>query len=277
MIIVGVIPIYNFKDDYLSNITLLSRMVDKLFLIDDSESENEMVKKVALDNGAEYVWNGQNIGLSRSANRGLALALKEHADWIFFMDQDSAPNNNIIEIYKEYIANNNTSRVALLAPQYNYDRHPCKEKDGCRDISYANLSGSLLNLKAIRKIGKFDVRFFIDGLDIEWCLRARKKGYKLIECSKAVLDHSPASTRYVVIFGKRVFSYGYSTVERHYYQIRSCLQIANRYFDGRNICMMLYKFFKSVFWYGNPEKYMQANYWALMDYKNGYYGKRRFE
>jgi len=52
------------------------------------------------------------------------------------------------------------------------------------------MSGSLLSLMAFKEIGPFREEFFIDSIDADYCLRLRKKGYKIIVACQAQMKHS---------------------------------------------------------------------------------------
>ncbi len=51
-------------------------------------------------------------------------------------------------------------------------------------------SGTLLYLDALASIGAMKESFFIDNIDLEWCFRAKSKGYELIGTDEAVLYHA---------------------------------------------------------------------------------------
>ncbi|WP_197025163.1 glycosyltransferase [Butyrivibrio proteoclasticus] len=271
--VVGIVSIYNPIPEYKKNIVKLANMVDLLIIMDDSDVSTISIWDSIISDHIRYIWNSGNLGLCKSVNIGIEHAIKENADWIVFMDQDSEPQNNIISIYKSYIENNNTSEVAMLTPQYNYDRHPRTAKSGYREVTLTNLSGSMVSVDVLRIVGKFDEKFLIDGLDHEWCLRAKKKGYKIFECSQAVLNHNPARTKYISFLGKNIIGFGVSTEERHYYQIKSCLQIISKYKDALSFKILIVKIIKSIFLYGNTNKYLMATRKAFHDYRRGYYGK----
>src|SRR4030095_5315976 len=51
-------------------------------------------------------------------------------------------------------------------------------------------SGTLLSLNAYDAIGRFRDDFFIDGIDHEYCLRARAKRYRILLMLAPLLVHS---------------------------------------------------------------------------------------
>lgn len=275
-VIIGVIALYRPTENELRNIQNYLHWLDFCILMDDSEENNEFLCKKILTSNQDkyqYVSNKRNIGLCMSANRGIELAISKKAEWILMMNPDSRMENNIIEIFRGYIKRINIENVALLAPQYNYDRHIRKAYQGYKKIRFANMSGSLLNVKVIKKIGIYDRRFFIDGLDVEWCLRALKNGFTLLECGEAILEHHPAETKEVKILGKSIFKYGWDKPERYYYQFRSAYIIFQEYHDFHAMLFSIYKFVKVILLFENKREYLRLFRKAIYDAKHQYYGK----
>lgn len=69
----------------------------------------------------------------------------------------------------------------------------------------------MIPIEVIDKVGGMNDDMFIDGVDFEWCLRARNYGYKILQCTSAklihelgngnsdkVLSHSPNREYYIV-------------------------------------------------------------------------------
>lgn len=271
--IIGIVSLFNPLPSYRKNIQRVADIVDTLIIVDDSEVSHRHIVEVLLSDKVLYFWNGKNIGLSKSINFGIRSALELNADWILFMDQDSYPENNIVSVYKEYISSHDVEKTALLAPQYDYDRHQRIAQSGTKQISFANLSGSFISSRALQNIGLYDERFYVDGLDTEWCLRASREQFFLIECSRAVICHHPAETRYFKLFGKKIFPYGYSSVERHYYQMKACFLINSMYRNGECKKTAIVKFLKCIFLYGNPKQFFISTCRAYIDNKNKHYEK----
>lgn len=272
-IIIGVMSIYNPLSSCCENIKRILGMVDCLIIMDDSEDTKSEIIRSVLSEKTCYEWNGGNIGLSKSINKGIKKAIDRKADWILLMDQDSTPENDILSVYKEFIRIHNTANIALLSPQYNYDRHKRNIKVGHKEIHFANMSGSLLNVRAIEHIGLYDERYYIDGLDIEWCLRAIRAGYKLIQCSEAMLNHCPAETRELKVFSKVVYRYGWDIPSRYYYQFRAGQIIHEEYHSCFYDMFCLYKYLKAMFLFENKKAYRKAWIQAKEDFNNGFFGK----
>ncbi len=101
--IIGIMSIFYPLSSYCSNIRKTAQIVDTLVLVDDSEVSYRHVVEGVLSERIIYHWNGRNVGLTKSINAGIKIAMEKQADWILLMDQDSYPENDIVAVYKKYI------------------------------------------------------------------------------------------------------------------------------------------------------------------------------
>lgn len=61
--------------------------------------------------------------------------------------------------------------------------------DSVQEVFYGNGGALLIKKRAWREVGPFDERYFIYGEDLDWCWRARLKGYKIIYVPYAEVRH----------------------------------------------------------------------------------------
>ena len=54
---------------------------------------------------------------------------------------------------------------------------------------YVITSGSFIPISVLDEVGLMREELFIDFVDIEWCLRARKQGYEIVAINKVMIDH----------------------------------------------------------------------------------------
>lgn len=261
---------YNPDDDVYSNIKSYYNQSDRIYVIDNSKENNEELLK---DLDVNYVPLYDNTGLAHALNIGMDMAIKDGCDWIMTMDQDSAFENNIVDIYRKYIEENNTDKVAILCPQYHTDRNTLKEQDGYVTKKFVMQSACLLNSDIFIKEGKFLEKLFIECVDLEYCLRVVKDGYKIIECTSAILMHKPAITYEKKILFKTI-KYGYASPLRYYYQIRNLKYLVNRYKSMDMFMILLIKVNKIIFLFDNKSEFKKAIKMAKYDYKHNIYGRK---
>jgi GT2 family glycosyltransferase len=58
-----------------------------------------------------------------------------------------------------------------------------------QEVFYGNGGALLIKKKVWREVGPFDERYFMYGEDLDWCWRARLKGYKIIYVPQAEIYH----------------------------------------------------------------------------------------
>lgn len=172
-------------------------------LKDNIEAVYPQVKKVIIfDNGSdnveqitEIIGKYKEIDFIRSENnKGIAFALNrifEYAEndcsWILTLDQDSISPGNLVEQLMTIISEN----VAIACPRI-CDMNVLQNNsiaNGTSSINRCITSGSLTSVKVWRSIGGFDEKMFIDGVDFDFCDRARKKGYRILRNNNVELSH----------------------------------------------------------------------------------------
>lgn len=185
--------------------------------------------------------NQDNIGLASALNIGILEAKKQGAKMVALFDQDSELPQNFTKDMLQHISNyQNDKPVAVYSPIYhnrvvnetswhiNFKpfrliRGPVLKYEDYAHPHYVITSGSIIPIKVFSDVGLMRDELFIDFVDIEWCLRARKKGYEIVAINKVIIDHHLGD--YAVHF------------MGHYYPIHSSLRM---YYYFRN-AMYLYR------------------------------------
>lgn len=273
--IAAIVPVYNPQADDYARICSYAQQVDFCIVQDDSPENNEKTCLAFFsqtDISVTYRWNGRNLGLVGSLNRAFEESIALRADWILVMNPDGELDSGAIPAFARYIVENDTSNIAALMPVYDTERRPRRFSQGAKEIVYGDMSGTLFNVSVLKEVGCYDPKTYFYGCDVEWCLRARKKGYRLIEVSNALIHHHPASTRKFTVFGKTLFAYGVDSPVRYYYQFRSGFYIHDLYHDARQDAFMLCKLLKVLLLFEDKTEYLRRYREAKRDFKAGYFG-----
>lgn len=202
--IYAVIITYNPNKELLDlQFNSLEKQVDKIVYIDNASNENinPNNEKTIL------VQNYHNLGLGKAQNQGIKIALNNGADFILLFDQDSVPPCDfVLKLMQVYMEAKKIFSVGLVAPaiknDYNKDfdienygilirgielkRVPL---DRITNVSYCIASGSLIPSDVFSNVGYIKEEMFIDGMDFEWCLRAKSKGFSIIQTNITFLSH----------------------------------------------------------------------------------------
>ncbi|MGH7094410.1 MAG: hypothetical protein ACREFB_12855 [Stellaceae bacterium] len=142
---------------------------------------------------------GANLGLGRAYNEAAEAAHEAGCDLLLLFDQDSEPPPGMARRLAEAFDTAVGLCVAVVgplpvAPSGTYKLPPVAAPAaglpvGLRDSAFLISSGSLIDLAALAEIGPFREDFFIDGIDIEWCFRARARGYRCLMARTEKMPH----------------------------------------------------------------------------------------
>jgi rhamnosyltransferase len=148
----------------------------------------------------ECLGDGANVGLGRAYNEAAAAAREAGCDLLLLFDDDSTPRAGMPARLAAAL-DRAGDRVALVGPRpHTIDvaggyklppgtPNPAPLPPDLRDLAFLISSGSLIDLGAFAEIGPFREDFFIDGIDLEWCFRARARGFRTVMAMNEEMPH----------------------------------------------------------------------------------------
>lgn len=148
----------------------------------------------------ERLGDGANVGLGRAYNEAADAARNAGYDLLLLFDDDSTPAPGMPGRLAAAF-DRAGDRIALVGPRpHTVDTaggyklppaipNPAPLPPDLRDLSFLISSGSLIDLAAFAEIGPFREDFFIDGIDIEWCFRARSRGFRTVMAMDEEMPH----------------------------------------------------------------------------------------
>lgn len=266
--IAAIVVAYNIeKNILLENINSYYNYVDKIVIIDNSDRKNNL-QECESEEKITYICLGGNFGIAKALNKGIEYAIDNDFNYVLTMDQDSKFNNNIIDEYRKFEKDN----VIIYSPNYYIERKKNKKyKENTKELYWTMTSGNILNLELYKKVGPFREDFFIDGVDYEYCLRARKLGYKILQCNNAILFHNPGVTKIKKILSIE-YKYGYMSPTRMYYQVRNLSYIAKEYKSLKAYGIIWIKFLKILLLFDNKKEFFISFNKGIKDFKNNKFG-----
>ncbi|MBC3898676.1 glycosyltransferase [Acetobacterium malicum] len=283
MLIGSVVVLYNPTEDEIKNINFYINKVDYAFVIDNSSKDSsELMKKYIDDvNKLSYIHNAENVGLCRALNQGVKLAVKNGCQWTVVFDADSRMSTDVFEIYSNTIEKyKNIENVAVFAPQHSFHRNKKNIYSGYKEIDWAMTSGWLINNDVFKKMNGFFEPLFVDGLDLDYCYYAREKGYKIIECGEAMIDHHPAISKTFRFLFMNI-QLGTASPFRYYLQAKCLVWDYKRYHHFFDLKMYFIKWVKVLLFFDNKKEYMKNMLLGTIDgvklhkkFKQGLYPNR---
>jgi len=176
-----------------------------------------------------------NVGLASALNQGISYAKKMGFKMCALFDQDSTFNTSFVEdMIKRINLYKSNRNVAVFSPvffnnltnSYGYNifyryLFLIRSKPDLKKLNiepdYVITSGSFIPIEAINDVGLMLDKLFIDFIDIEWCLRAKRKKYSVVSFQDILLNHHMGALRFK-FFGKY---FPINTPSRVYYYFRN--------------------------------------------------------
>ncbi len=196
---------------------------DRIIVVDNGSDEE--TRSLIRGEGVESILLDRNLGLAKALNIGLMRAIELGFEWAITFDQDSTPRPGMVTaLWQTRAGHAGRARVAVVGPRLCeerllaedhrwivphprcrlwFARLPCGTGD-LAGVAFVITSGALTDLKIYREIGPMDEGLFIDYIDHDYCLRARRAGYEILVSGAALLTHNLGAKREYRVAGRVV-------------------------------------------------------------------------
>lgn len=179
---------------------------DLVVVVDNTPGGAALLSPLRDRPGVTVLGMDRNLGLAAALNRGLR-ELPAEVEAVLFLDQDTVLPADLAARLAEHLAD---PTVAVAAPT---------AWDAVNDAPYRAFgelgqevadkeivitSGMLVRRRILAEIGEFREDFFVDYVDLEFCLRVRAAGGRLVEDKRLKMPHSIGERREHRFLGARV-------------------------------------------------------------------------
>lgn len=213
-----------------------------LCVVVDNTERSTNARDLGLDERVVYVSNGANLGIATALNQGVKNLVEARCAVALLFDQDSEPSEGLLNELPRMMGRELASgrRVALVGPAYEDSRlggtapfvrfaFPALKRiqpvgTDLIDVDFLITSGSCVNLGAWHEIGPMDDSLFIDFVDLEWCVRARRANYAILGAPTLRLAHELGGEP-IRVLGR---NYPNHSPIRHYYLFRNVVALVKR-------------------------------------------------
>lgn len=208
---------------------------DSLELLKKNWGTHEQVKILSLD---------RNYGFSKANNEGIRWSLEQGIAYFLLLNNDTEIQANAIEQMFQYqkakrgmvipkilysdrrdiiwCAGGSFTPILKKAVQRGLNQIDKGQFDVSGECQFANGCALFLSKEIVNKIGYLDERFFLYYEDVEYSMRAERKGIGIWYCAEAVVFHKVnGSTK------------GNEKPTNAYYITRNWLLCNSLYFHGR--------------------------------------------
>lgn len=187
----------------------------------DNGSSDDSIQKLAVYNllpiTHHLIRSGENLGFAGGNNLGIRKALADGATHFLLLNNDTLASPNFLAKLLE-VADSNP-RVGIVGPkiyfaaaqqqiwfgggelnwlktrgthlEYNIIDQPSTTNNQLlpKDVDYITGCCLLIKREVIEKIGLLDEGYFLYYEDVDWCLRAKKAGYRVVYMPEARIWH----------------------------------------------------------------------------------------
>ncbi len=214
----------------------ICKQVDEVIIVDNASSCK--TSKDILESMAEKVkviYNDKNYGVAKALNIGANYAIANNYKWLLTLDQDSEFIQGTYDLLlNAYDALADKAKTVLIAPSYiekiDIETNeafslPPVEKIKWKDQTLIITSGSLIKTEVFASAGFFEEKLFIDKVDLDFCFKLRKNGFKCKTAENINFMHEIGKPVY-----KLFFKIANLSAQRRYYSSKNAVYMLKTYF-----------------------------------------------
>ncbi len=236
-----VIVLYRPAEEFVDNLLRLRAACPNVVAVDNSPEPDRDLHARLRERRVQVIWNSNQGGLAGAYNRGADALLACGCEAFFLLDQDSEIETSFFDRMVEAAGELGTEEfllgpriyetrldrfMPLLEPgKYLPKSVPIADKtSGLFPTLGVISSGSMVSATAYRTIGPFNEDYFIEYLDGEYSMRARRAGVPVYVNAAVTLRQSFGNIRR----HGRHFSTNHAAWRR-YYVARNCVHCSSTY------------------------------------------------
>jgi hypothetical protein len=190
----------------------------EIILVDNASTDGSGSSLSTDFPGVRFIQSKSNLGFAEGNNLGIRLALERRAEYVVLLNNDTVVDPGMVDPLVEaalrdhsigvqsckiyFLAQRNTiwyaggslqvySAAGFHPGMHEEDRG---QFDSFRDTDFATGCMMFLSRDALETVGLLDKKYFIYLEDSDWCLRARKAGFRVVYNPAARLWHSVSVT-----------------------------------------------------------------------------------
>lgn len=213
--VVVVILNTNRRQDTLECLTSLKKGTYENFqvvLLDNASSDGTVEAVNKAFPWVKIIHLQENRGYAGNNNIGVQAALELEADWVFVLNEDTivapdclnrlmcvAESDPKIGIVGPLVYHHSEPTVIQTAggwlgrswesKHYGQDEEDCGQYREPRDVEWISGCGIVVRRDVIEEVGAIDERFFYYWEETEWCLRARRAAWRILNVPQAKIWH----------------------------------------------------------------------------------------
>ena len=234
----------------------------------------------------------KNLGFCGGNNRGIEDALARGAEYVLLLNNDTELHPDLLTELVSVAQSDprigavGTKNILMddhrvlwgAYGELRYDRDlvrlvGSRQPDGpeyscVKDVDWVIGNGVLMSRAALEAVGGFDERFFGYHEDVDWCMQARKAGFRIVYDGRAVIYHKGCGA--ALPSAKRPFPV-------LYFLGRNSIIFARKHATPAQLCKFVVCFFAGIAWWmidGLWRGYRMKPYlWLVRGFADGVLGR----
>lgn len=220
--IVTIVLNTNRRDDTLEALTSLRRSTypnHQVIVLDNASTDGSVEAICEAFPEVELIRLGQNRGYAGNNNVGIQAALEQGADWVFLLNEDAVVAPDALEalvacaearpdvgiagpiVYHSSDPTRIQSAGGMLGSNWLPVHIGQNEPDrgqyaGQREVEWVSGCAILVRRQVIEQIGMLDEKFFYYWEETDWCMRARRAGWRILYLPQAKVWHKGVQPDY---------------------------------------------------------------------------------
>lgn len=222
--VAAVVVTYNRLNELKKNLEMLQRQTripDAIYVIDNASTDDtsSFLKELSENNTLfHHCLLEKNVGGAGGFSYGLERACKDGYDWVWLMDDDGRPQNNetlekLMEVAEK---ESNYSLINCnvlwdgneLSFKIGTQYHTLREQQenipsGLIENCACVFNGSLFGRAVYEKIGTIRKEYFIRGDEVEYLMRCKNNGVKVLTVIDSLYYHPKTEYAHLTFLGKQ--------------------------------------------------------------------------
>lgn len=211
----------------------LTDQCDQVIIVDNTPGGDSALAELSEALGGVLLPLGENMGIAAAQNVGIDYALTDGADAVLLSDQDSILADGMVATLAQHLRPGigavgpvpveGTDVLVYTDHEYGPKRPATLPDTDEIEVSFLLASGCLIPADVLEDVGTMNSALFIDHVDLEWGMRARRAGYRLLAIRDAVLEHRLGDS-VVKVPGRAQVVHVHGPL-RNYYLIRNTIAL----------------------------------------------------
>lgn len=230
--------------------------VGEVIIVDDGASEANVAELKRWFHDVSKVTvlhQPANSGIAAALNVGVKMAKERNYEWVLTLDDDTLPNVDMVNSLCGYLSRiQGPKPVGVIGMKWSAGNGSIAPSGLVSLPEWLDkrgiiTSGSLFSLSTYSAVGPFREEFFIDSVDYDFCMRARAKGFRVIQVQEYGFKHSLGQNERFKLGIFTISSESHSP-SRLYYAFRNSTILATEYLlrDPLYACAVALSQFKTV-------------------------------